>query len=229
MVEQPFRHTHRTRVDEMRIENNRQNGFLLGCLDDVGHCWSHYCAIWGWAGVFHKSRPIENKNADQNFWLEQDNRAYDIIYSARLIISVLFFSYLAMRWDHHSGPAPRLDSFILSWSLWRVADNLINYVHGPLFGFKNKPGRRESFSLSRAQRRLMLTLIDYCEIVFTYSSIYWLISIYLGPQSYDKGFINPSSALQLSFSTITTVGYGTFAPNSYRADLIAFSEAWQLC
>jgi hypothetical protein len=104
-----------------------------------------------------------------------------------------------------------------------------------LVGFSNSPmglsGVTGSKRSAEHNKRLILTtFLGVIELVFWYGIILFGIEL-LGYGQFKESFFSngdlataPVRALQTSMSTITTIGYGTYAPNCWLTTLICFSE-----
>ena len=202
----------------MRIPWNTRNGFLLGSVDWLGHAWCHYCAIWSWVPVFHRCRPGPTPGT---FLLIQNNIRHDIcLYLLRpLLLAYAALFYLAIDSVHQTAGL-----WFFAFASWSAIDLFVSNLTGTLFGYKNKPGLPEEMSLHRAQRRLMIVLIDFVQVVFSYTVILWFSQALLKCEFVDP-LTHPSHALQLAFSTVTTIGYGTYAPVSRGAILICLLQS----
>jgi hypothetical protein len=83
-------------------------------------------------------------------------------------------------------------------------------------------------TLQRAQRRLLTTLIHFAELIFFYAVIYWVLHDSFGAAIYGlPSGVTPTAvpALQLSFATMTTIGYGTYAPDSVPTLITAIIQS----
>jgi hypothetical protein len=78
--------------------------------------------------------------------------------------------------------------------------------------------------LHRIQRRFILSLMHLVELIFNYAVIYWILSY--KADRFNAPLTLPAHALQLSFSTLTTIGYGTFAPVSRLSTAAAMLESF---
>ena len=117
-----------------------------------------------------------------------------------------------------------LCAFTLSLSSFRLLDLLIDFVMLAVFG--NRYGRPWAGAMQpqRLQRTLIVDILLLLELVFWNASWIFVISkidhtLYAIPVEY------PDQALQVSFSTATTIGYGTYAPVKTPSILAAFLEA----
>ena len=204
----------------LRIQANPRNGFLLGVADFLGDLWLHYLSIWSWVGIFHQRM---GKSSSGKMLIRQNNLLHDVFYCFNLLISVWFALRVLPGRDLKQD---RLVTLAFSYSVWQAMDLFIGFFHGTLFGIKNNPETRESLTLHRAQRRLLLTIISFFELVFCYSIIYWVMSRRFGClfSGLEKGD-NSYWALQMSFSTLTTIGYGTYAPDQTITIIVALFQA----
>jgi hypothetical protein len=99
----------------------------------------------------------------------------------------------------------------------------MNALRGAIFGYKNRPELKEQMTIHRAQRRLLLTLMFISEVTFFNAIVFWILKANFGAK-YIMDLNTPVDALQLSFSTISTVGYGTYAPADRFTIILALLE-----
>jgi hypothetical protein len=202
----------------MRIPWNTRNGFLLGSVDWLGHAWCHYCAIWSWVPLFHRYRPGPTPGT---FLLIQNNIRHDV---CLYLLRPFLLGYAALFYLSTNSIQHAVGLWFFAFATWSAIDLFVSNLTGTLFGYKNRPGHAEEMSLHRAQRRLLILLIDFVQVVFCYTIILWF-SQPLFQCKFDKILEEPSHAFQLAFSTVTTIGYGTFAPMSRGAIIICLIES----
>jgi hypothetical protein len=207
----------------LRIPANRRSGFLLPVVDVFGYIWSNFLTVWSWTPIFHQ--PLKKPAGQREVSIAQNNVLHDICWCVSLALATYFIFRLL------PGRDVATDSWILiafSYSSWRSLDLAVVLMHGTLFGYKNRPGTREVMTLQRAQRRLLVSLIHFGELILFYAVIYWVL--YQRFKCRFNGFAGtvttPYQALLVSFSTLTTIGYGTYAPDQTPSVLVAMLQSF---
>jgi hypothetical protein len=159
-----------------------------------------------------------------------------LIWTLTLAASIYFWF-----WNWNSGTL-RLSRdgwgpYVLAVILWRLFDAFVNAVDVSPFGAGAVRAGTRTPELN--QRLVLLNVMTLVEVIFWNASLTFHLSEW-GVAEYDKPFRNPIidmnpatpladgmvHALQTSFSTITTIGYGTYAPSNLCAVLLAFLEAF---
>jgi hypothetical protein len=200
-----------------RIPVDRKNGWLLFLVEVITDGWLHYWSIGCWVPVFHFPIPATSTNQCE-IRLVQDNIRHDACWLILSATSVACFFSL----DSHPPSSPEcLAAF--AYSTWRALDLFALSLRLPVFGLKNSPDTNEKMDLHRIQRRFILSLMHLVELIFNYAVIYWMLS-YKADRFKDPLTL-PAHALQLSFSTLTTIGYGTYAPVSRLSTAAAMLES----
>ncbi len=196
----------------MALPINRDRGWLTSFAEQVLEVWVHYCAIWSWVGPFHYINKKKSK-----YYLVQNNIRHDFCWAIMFVLPIFVIAIILPT----SGG--QLVLLFFSVSLWRLFDLFLAALRGAVFGYKNPPEKPEWMTTHRAQRRLLLTFIYIMEVIFNYAIVFWILQIYFGA-AFDSMLRNPWDAVQLSFSTISTVGYGTYAPNDTLTTILALIE-----
>jgi hypothetical protein len=114
---------------------------------------------------------------------------------------------------------------LIAFAIWRTTDVFLMVLSHGIFGglFVPVPGVHWLFSASRAelQRVLCLMLLNYLEAIFLYAVLYLAVGENAFAGSTTTVVSTHERAFFVSLSTMTTVGYGTFAPVSSVALVIA--------
>ncbi|HBH51590.1 MAG TPA: hypothetical protein DDY91_06835 [Planctomycetaceae bacterium] len=198
--------------------------------------WYRYLfAFWGYAGFYHdadQQSPTDNATLQvhRHLWMA------DLTWTLTLIAAVGFwfgnwFTRELVLQSAGWGP------YVLAAILWRLIDAFVNAADVSPFGAGAvRAGIR---SPEKNQRLVLLNLMTLVEVIFWNASLTFYLSEW-GVAEYDKPFRTPIidmhpatpladgmvHALQTSLSTITTVGYGTYAPSNLCAVLLAFLQTF---
>ena len=186
-------------------------GFLLGLLDSVTHTWVSRISLISIPPLRPKGEKFEGEL--------QRNR--DVFVSSMLALAL--GSFLAL----YFCQGPQLHA-ILHWvaafAIYRAFDLALTVIRiGVFFSFRGDVKIAE-VQAWRVQRILVGVLMNYVELVFWYSLIYYDLSLQCTKQ-FHPDIRNLHQAFSLSFSTMTTVGYGLYAPDSMVSNLVAFAQS----
>lgn len=106
--------------------------------------------------------------------------------------------------------------------LFRATDILVSLTRIAVVG---SYGQTPAYRLNRLRvmRNIVAIFMNYIELIFWYSSVYLCLSA-CKPAEFNEP-LTPPLALVLSFSTISTVGYGNVAPQGMLAALLSAAQA----
>ncbi len=142
----------------------------------------------------------------------------DFLHVARAVASVVLFG--ALYWSHSDW----FLSIALGLSMFMSVDLFAHFTMLAVFG--NTYGRQWSseMSLQRLHRTLIVGLLMLVELVFWHAGLAYGLARNL-PDLFRDCFRSPSDALHYSVATVTTIGYGTFAPVHLLSVMHACVEA----
>jgi hypothetical protein len=114
--------------------------------------------------------------------------------------------------------------------LWRVFDAFVNAADVSPFGYGAV--RQEIRGREINQRLVLLNIMTLIELIFLNATLSFGLER-IGVAQYSAPFVNEATsvshgmirALQTSFSTITTIGYGTYAPENGCAIALAILQS----
>ena len=174
--------------------------------------------------AFHKKAPEASGNEDTFDVIQQNHRHDGCLLIASLLPVVAYFWWLK---NPHLNPW--VEILILGYCGWWCVDRFVSAVRAAIFGFGFDPLQPENglerITPSQAQRRIVLKLLLFCpSLVFAYAVLYWGLQQNQACEFHEKlGTL--AHGLQLSFGTMTTIGYGTFAPTDTLSILVAALES----
>ena len=185
-------------------------GFLLRSVDAITNRWvTRFSLI-----AIPPLRPRGDAYASK----QQFHR--DIFVTTMLLLSIASAALF-----HFLDPAgvPVLLRVFAAFALYRALDLWITIIRtGVFFSFRGDIQiNREP--LWRVRRILVGVFFNYVEITMWYSLIYLYIALAC-PMEFKEPITELHQALNLSFSTITTVGYGVYAPNRMLANVFAYAQ-----
>jgi hypothetical protein len=198
-------------MSKLRVDLAR--GWIIPFIELVTDIWTRYCVIWAWSGIYWYIS-IDNKNSKKI--ITQNCVATDTLWISLLISSILFFSLLSFDLT--------LQISFFSIAIWRNIDHFFVAIRSALFGFYNNPNIPEIMHYHRAQRRIAIVILIIIELIYFWAIIYWFIQENFNV-SFSGKMMNSSHALQLSFSSVSTIGYGTYAPNDRISVTLAIFQS----
>jgi hypothetical protein len=205
--------------------------FLMQTVQFPVTVWRYLLSIWGWQGFYQR----KNKNLPYVCSVHRVVWLADLIWTLTLAASICFWF-----WNWNSGTL-RLSRegwgpYVLAVILWRLFDAFVNAVDVSPFGAGAVRAGTRTPELN--QRLVLLNMMTLVEVIFWNASLWFYLEEW-GIAEYDKPFrilaphvsATPRSdglvhSLQTSFTTLTTIGYGTYAPSNLCAVLLAFLEAF---
>ena len=113
----------------------------------------------------------------------------------------------------------------VTFSLYRCIDLLVSLGRiAVVGGFGDTPTYR--LDRKKVMRNTLAVLINYVELVFWYATIYLVLARSRPDEFYSATTsTTPSLAFILSFTTITTIGYGNIAPQKIISGFLCGIEA----
>ena len=140
----------------------------------------------------------------------------DIWYISSILMSVLFFIFSIII-NNLS-----VNVLIFTIAFYRSTDILVSIFRIAISGqFGNTPNY--CLERNKIMRNILATLVNYVEFVFWYSSIYFILGTYDISQ-FSTQITSPLSFV-LSFTTLTTIGYGNIAPQEFKSAFFCSMEA----
>jgi hypothetical protein len=140
---------------------------------------------------------------------------------------MLGLSVAALAWCYPydlSKSRPPFLQAIAAFGLYRAGDIFIMLMRtGVFFSFRGDI-RINQEPLWRVQRTLVGVMSNYIELVGWFAVVYFQLAATSECQ-FNTPIYFIHQALNLSFTTMTTIGYGVYAPNSLLSTVIAFWQA----
>jgi hypothetical protein len=152
--------------------------------------------------------------------VQQRNRDIFVVGMLALSIGALVWCYL------HDLPtsSPRVLQAIAAAGLYRALDIFITLVRtGVFFSFRGDV-RINQEPLWRVQRILVGVMFNYVELVCWFAVAYFQLASTSQCQ-FNVSITSIHQTLNLSFTTMTTIGYGVYAPNSLLSTILALWQA----
>jgi len=180
--------------------DQRNDGFIVILVDIICHVWIRFVALWGWAR-FHKKEncsPPETR-AD----------VFDRLHSLLLVLAIVAFGFCF--WSEVPWMYWSFYGFGVAFAGFRTVDLMITSLALVTFGNKHGDHWLIPMTMRRRRRTLLLVLVEFVELTFWYAVLYF----HLGTSCkvpFKGAIACPQQAFQTSISTITTIGYGTYAP-----------------
>lgn len=186
------------------------HGFLLKLVDRITGSWVTHVSLVA-------IPPLRPKGAA---WAAQHQRNRDIFISAMLMMSIGSVALF-----HFLDPAsfPKLLRIFATFALYRALDLWITIIRtGVFFSFRGDIQiNREP--LWRVRRILLGVFFNYVEATMWYAIIYLHVALACSAEFKERITVM-HQALNLSFSSMTTVGYGIYAPNQMLATVLTFGQ-----
>jgi hypothetical protein len=125
-------------------------------------------------------------------------------------------------WPGLHGRIPR--ALAAGMALYRVLDIAITLGSIGIFGALREGIEVEDLPRHHVQRMLIASLLSYIELMFWFALMHqWIASMH--PDQYATALNGRKPAFFVSMETLTTVGYGLFAPTGTYAMIVAGAEA----
>jgi hypothetical protein len=111
-----------------------------------------------------------------------------------------------------------------AFALYRATDLWVTLVRtGVFFSFRGDVQVKQEPPW-RLQRVLLGVMMNYVELIMWFAIVYYQLATTSPCQFHDE-IRHIHQALNLSFSTMTTIGYGLYSPNSLLSTVIALWQA----
>lgn len=182
-------------------------GLLLGGFLEVADLWRSY------------SSPLQHVALTTPSDPQSAGSRRDLLYLASLIMSIAAFVATS------STSSPTLRAVAMGTALYRASDLLVALGRIAIVGaFGSVP----TYNLKRAKvmRNTLASLVNYVELTFWYAAVYVAVASQHPLEfSYTGEFFTPAFGFILSFTTLTTIGYGNVAPQGWFAAILCWMEA----
>jgi hypothetical protein len=198
--------------------------------------WRYRLAIWGSPWLAKPGIPLTAPQVHRRIWLA------DLIWTLTLAGSIGFWVWAYVQLGNGKVADPGASTpagawgvsqttvlLVLAMILWRLIDAFVNAADATPFGWGWVSQEKRSRPLHR--RLVLLNVMTLLEVMFLNATLTyhleWLgIARYAAPFDPEQGTRGDGlvRALQTSFSTLTTVGYGTCAPDNLLAVALAILE-----
>ena len=204
-------------------------GWLLPLVNTLGVIWRQYLSFWGWS-LFctQPSKPdVHRKRAVMD---ATDTVLLLLAVGSYACLHFLLKSPQCSPVGSGHGSFLTILNLVATLAAVRSLDVLLNACNLTPFGADPISVRLRDHHTNR--RVILLSLMRYTELIFWYAILAfatWLNgSTEFSAPFGERAAPNCNSlatALQTSMSTITTVGYGSFAPRDAAACLLLLAEA----
>lgn len=171
--------------------------------------WNQWMGVWSIAAL----QPRTGNPRDRLRALK--NRDFTVF--GCLIASIVLF----ILWEAECALLARI---FLGVCLYRLVDLIIALLSIGLFGTLRDDIRVFHLEDHRLTRAISCVLLNYVEIMFWFAMIYAALGA-SNETHFNKGLLCKQQAFFMSMSTMTTVGYGEYAPVSYMALSLATLQA----
>ena len=171
---------------------------LLVWLDSFTGNWVRHWSLVAWA-------PLRPTGANS---VQKQQRNRDIF-----ILSMLFVSTIAFIVSIDLNRSNYILQMFATLGIYRAFDLSITVIRtGVFLNFRGDVALKEEPSW-RVRRVLVGVLVNYLELIMWFAVIYYYLALVCGNQ-FNFSISEAHQALYLSMSTMTTVGYGGYAPNT---------------
>jgi hypothetical protein len=174
--------------------------------------WSRWFSFGGFA-LFYKKHKVDGRiEIKGKTWLQ------DFLHLGWAATAIILYLYL------DAVMSPMFLAVTLSIASFRIIDLLFDFLMLAVFG--NRYGRPWTAAMTarRLHRTLLVDILMLLELVF-WNACWVFIVAKICPALYDKPITTPAHALHMSVATVTTIGYGTYAPVETLSVLAAFLQA----
>jgi hypothetical protein len=188
------------------------DSFLLDSFDKATGAW-----VRRWSLVAVPPLRLGSATGEQ---AKRIQRNRDIFVLAMLVSSAA--SIILLRAVGNRGVL-FVERALPAFALYRCMDLIITLVRtGVLLSFRGDVPLRDA-PRWLVQRILLGVLLNYAEIILWFTVIYRQLSL-TSPCQFAEPLTRISQAFNLSFSTMTTIGYGKYGPNGMVSNLLAFTQ-----
>jgi hypothetical protein len=188
------------------------DGWLVILAYFLVFSWSRWVSFGGLTLFYRRQETSTGFQIKGRTWLQ------DCMHLAGTTASVTVFSQL-------DSASPRwFLAIALSVASFRIIDLLFDFFMLAVFG--NRYGRPWAGAMAprRLHRTLIIDLLLLIELVF-WNACWVFVAAKIRPALYHEPITTPGHALHMSVATVTTIGYGTYAPVENLSVLIAFLQA----
>lgn len=185
-------------------------GFLLKALDRLTKGWVNN---WSIAAI-----PLLRRKTNGHISTQQFGRdLYVSLWLLSSVLSLFIFPFIIKK-------SVFLPLLITAIGLYRAIDVYLTFSRVGVFLCFRGDVSLSKEPIWRVRRLLLGVFINYIELILWFSIFYYFSSFHSPIQfGKDSGFAM-YQALNLSFSTMTTVGYGGYAPESAWTTMIAMFQ-----
>ena len=184
------------------------DSFLLKAFDTVTDAWVSKLSLVAIPLLRRGTRPDPAL---------QRNRDIFVSFMLGLSIAMVVMFHVA---------GARLDCWrqaIAGLALYRALDLFISLARtGVFLSFRGDVKLKEE-PVWRVQRALLEVMFNYVELTMWFTVIYRQLSL-TSPCQFSERIERVDQAFNLSFSTMTTIGYGKYAPDGMVSNLLAFFQ-----
>jgi hypothetical protein len=189
------------------------DGWLVVATYFVVFSWSRWVSLGGFALFYERrSPPDSGYEVKGRTWLQ------DFVHLGWTAAAAAVLFRLGPQW---SRPALL---FVFALASFRVVDLFFDCTMLAVFG--NRYGRpwQGAMPPRRLHRTLIIDFLLFSELVLWNASWVWIASM-IRPSLYAATIDNLGHALHFSVATVTTIGYGTYAPVETASVLAALLQA----
>lgn len=194
--------------ENMRGHAKHSAGLFLLPLRYLLSFWHAWFGVLAWAPCRPSRRACEVRAF----------RNRDIFVIAAIIIEIIILA----NWETHSRLLRAMMGGFVIHRLWDLSLMLVTLA---LFGTPDPDAPLGRFSRPRIQRVLVLILVNYFELIFLFSVLYLWLGAHETSQFHEI-VASQRQAFVVSMSTISTVGYGTYAPEGTLAIVLTTVQAF---
>jgi hypothetical protein len=171
--------------------------------------WTRWISPNGFAGFYRR-------NGDE---VKGRTNLQDGLHLTFAFLSVFLFSRL-----YDSNRA--YQTAVLAIAGFKCVDLLLDFAMLAIFGNRYGQPWQGEMQARRLHRTLVIDLLLLVELVFWYATVaYVAAQLFPCKLKYEKPLAEPAHALHVSMATVTTIGYGTYAPVSLLAVLLSLVQA----
>jgi len=186
------------------------DSFILKFLYNFGNLWVKHLSILAIPPL-----RLTTKNTPRK---QQINRDIFIIFMLNLSIWCFIFLYISEPIKHNF-----ITGAMSSLALYRAIDLFIMILKtGVFFIFRGDIDLNKE-PLWRIRRILIGIIFNYTELIMWFSVIYLQLAL-TSPCQFSESVSSASQAFNVSYTTMTTIGYGKYTPNGMISEAISFFQ-----
>jgi Ion channel len=184
------------------------DSFILKAFDAVTHAWVSRLSLIAIPVLRRGTRPEPAL---------QRNRDIFILFMLGLSTAMVVAFHI------NGSGLDRWRQAIAALGLYRAVDLFISLGRtGVFLSFRGDVKLKEE-PIWRVQRALLGVMVNYVELIMWFTVIYRQLSL-TSPCEFSEHIVRVDQAFNLSFSTMTTIGYGKYAPDGIVSNLLAFFQ-----